>query len=196
MTSPFYEAWAPLVERVAQYVARDFPEVEEEDLAQDLFLFAYERGADVDHPYAEKDLRAEAKKIAWKYKLAGTMVAPESAYRTADVMKKLDLIFSHEEDQLPPADPAKLTDNWVGDSDLQYAYNHLGTAFKRHIYERFALGIFPEDERAQERLYRAIVRMTDLLNMYRPRVDHQGPGARRVISNANGQSIIRGGYSE
>lgn len=172
-----YALWSPLVRKVATYVSRDFPEVDMEDLAQDLYVFLLAHPEK--HPddvYAEKELRAEAKKIAWSYKKEKTYVNPEFAFKTNDVMKALELHFSHGRDGLPPG--------------LQYAYDRVGGTFQRHIHDRFAKGIFPESDAERQRLYRAIVRLTDLLNMYRPREDHQGPGGRRVINNATARARL------
>lgn len=190
-----YKLWETLVRKVAKFVARDFPETEEEDLFQELMMFVLTTDAltDPTAQYMSSNLTNMANKIGWANRKEALYVTAQYAYRTSDVKKILETLFEYEEwfDTFLPGDAESMChdDRLAQNSDLLYAYDKLGKNYQGVIYRRYVYREMPTNDTERKRLARAIERMTDLLNIYRGKT-HDGVGRRTVISNAMARYII------
>lgn len=185
-------AWSRLIDKVAHGAARDFPDSSIEDITQALWITLLEsqsRGKllDTEEEYAESALWFAAKSAAWKERKEHLTISPQYGYRTSDIRGLLENFFNREEwmNSYTPED----AESELGDvglemqSDLSRAWDRLKPQYKVLIFTRFGL----KENVDSKKLSRAISRMADILNTYQPPRRHNGPGRRKVISNARAQ---------
>lgn len=179
-----------VLSKVAHFVSRDFPEVEEEDLYQDLMVYILERPllVDPDADYVSKGLYDVATKRAWEYRQQGLTLSPQYSYRTSDVKRILETVFDYEawEGAHLPEDMRAddvFDDSVTAHSDVKAAYNHLGKAYQRTLVDKYLM----KEEVSSDRLRNAIERLTDILNTFNLSWNRDGLGGRKTISNAQAQ---------
>jgi hypothetical protein len=98
MNSDVYEVWNPLISRIARYVSSDFPDIETEDLSQDLFCFVLERGWErPENQPSEYILRRVARMKAAGYRAEHLTLSAQYAYRTSEVRQILEHLFDRED---------------------------------------------------------------------------------------------------
>jgi hypothetical protein len=199
LTPDKYSLWEDIVTKTARFVARDFPEVEEEDLFQDLMLWVLQNKAlkNPDAPYTTTGLFKRAVAIAWGYRKQSLYITSQYSYRTSDVRKILETAFDLTEwaNGYVPEDAKELSsdDKLIVHADIKRAFMYLSDSYKKSIFLRYALKDKPTDQSGYDRLRRAVEKLTDILNFYPPKYDHTGVGNRRVISNATASYTIQRG---
>ena len=212
MSKSFFEKWDDVVGRVARYVCHDYPDVEVDDIKQDLFEEVLKRGWT--NPNAQATsviLRLVAKEQAAKYRNKHLILSPQYNYRISEVRKILERVFAYE-DWLPqrgavsvddegvvlPVDKGEpsyeMDETLVVHSDIKSAWEQLPPNYKELIFKRYALNMMPQSEAEEQQTRRALYRMIDILNSYSPRRSHDGPGSRRVINNAHARYITKSDY--
>lgn len=199
MSEDIYSLWKDLVDRTTSFIVRDFPDVEREDVVQALFLFVFENRDKLKSPDqvgATRTLARAAKEFAWDQRKQHLALSTQYSYRTSDVKHILETAFNHdswENVRVPDDARSEFNDVFLEiNSDVLRAYQSLGHSQKKTIFERYALGIYPENQTEVKRLYRAIVALTDNLNWYQRPRDVEYVGTRRVKTNANSRYDIDG----
>lgn len=199
MSEDLYSLWKDTVDKVASFVVKDFPNTSVEDLTQDLWVFILENRSlkhpdDVGSSYV---LTQVAKTAAFKLRTQHLQVSVQYAYRPSDVKKILESVYHPEMwfsgISYVPADAKSINqdDQLVVNGDVASAVERLPEQYKKAILERYRFSIIPESQSAEYRkLNRAITKLTELLNSYKPKKDHEGPGARKAISNATARHIL------
>ena len=190
MSEDKYYKWEELVSKTARFVARDFPEVLEEDLFQDLMTYVLEnkRLANPDIKGVTTALYRQAVRLAWEWRKQALYMSAQYSYRTTDVRKILETLFDRSDWEVSylPDDAKSLSDDdrLIVNVDLKVAYDRISPVYREVLFDRYALGIIPAEGAPKKRLQRAIEALTDALNFYYDPRDHTGPGSRRAISNA------------
>lgn len=207
MSKDIYTTWKDIVERIARFVSYDFPDVEAEDLEQDLWVEILERGINnPDDHINVMFLKKFAKSTAMRYRAEHLILSPQYNYRVSDVRRILETVFEYnswiqlaerEESNVGSSNRTNrelsysLDDIIVSHSDVKRAWERMPHQYKTAIFERYALGDVPPNGTAKRRqLNRAEVRLTETLNTYTPRSNHQGPGSRKIANNALARYII------
>lgn len=110
-------------------------------------------------------------------------------YETDDVVKILEDAF--------PGDTPEDEDGMAAAGDIRWAFTQLSHDYQYRILERFRHGIIrPHDSNERAQLNRAVRKLADILNTWNLSYGHEGPGARKVISNAQAQSALRRNESD
>lgn len=90
-------------------------------------------------------------------------------------------------------------DSMMVTSEVKWAFDQLSDTYQYRIMERYLHGVIrPSGSPERDQLYRAINRLTDILNKWDRRpatIGHEGPGAREVWSNAKAHHEIHRDYS-
>lgn len=203
MSENFYETWSPIAKRIAKSVAYDYPDVEAEDLEQDLYVKILSLGwQNPDDQSVVPILRKTAKDQAAKERAEHLIQSPQYSYRTSDVRRILKRVFddwvssssfTNTDDEgaaLPNHDhTVDYDDLLVEYSDVKRAWEMTPLHYRKVIFERYALN-WEFDSAGERKVQRAVARLTDCLNTYQPRSRHDGPGSRREISNARARFLI------
>lgn len=190
MSEDKYSAWESLVKKTARFVAKDFPEVEEEDLENDLFVFVLETEISPDAEFVAKALYRKAVALSWEYRKVGLHLSAQYSYRTSDVRRIMDTGFFYEDwesGHLP--DDCRSEDydeRLVVHSDISRAYDYLTDHYQSVLYRRYYL----QEDVSAASLRKALERLTDILNHYNLKYTHDGLTSRKVISNAKARSIL------
>lgn len=190
--------WRPIISKVARQISREFPEVEYEDMVQDLLLYVLSNdkltSEMADGEWANRGLMLVAYDVAWNYRKQGLYMTSQYAYRNSDVIKLLETLFDYRdwESAILPSDFGKFQaeDSMVVNSDLMMAYKRVGKVFQKTLFDRYAKQMFPKNNADRMKLQRATSRLTDMLNMYKPKFFHRGPGSRTVMGNGQAQAAI------
>lgn len=205
MSEDMYTKWKDIIKKIARFVAYDYPDVEVADLEQDLWVEVMERS--LSNPYEDtsiKFLRKYAKSRANQYRAEHLILSPQFNYRVSDVRRILDTVFDHndwveaatrEEESVGTRsgrEPSyNLDEVIITHSDVKRAWALLPHQYKVAIFERYGLGDIPDSTSSEGRkLRRAETRLTEMLNTYHPKSNHQGPGSRKIIGNALARYII------
>lgn len=183
MNDELYEKWKGVVARVAKKVARNFPEVEEEDLYQDLFLLITESKLEKQSDdFAFRTLELAANDIAWRYRRKSLAGNGQYLYRPMDVRKIVsEYLFNQEywkksividEMVARSGDRVSVTldfeDRVAVFSDMAKAFEQLPDSYQDIIERVFRDGeVLDNNSSERKRLDRAIDRMTDYLNYSR-----------------------------
>jgi hypothetical protein len=214
MTENFYDIWSPVVERVARWVVADFPDVEPDDLTQDLYVEIMERHwTDPQDKRVNTVLVKVAKDKALKYRAEHLILSPQYNYRTSDVRRILKRVFEHQDwikgSQWPDCDPEgavapprsnsepsySLDETLVEFSDVKYAWERLPLGTRKTLFSRYCLGEEATSKSEERKIQRAVVKLTDYLNTYQSRRGHEGPGSRRIPTQAHAAAIVSTDYS-
>src|SRR5688572_29963947 len=199
MTTDIYSLWKDLIGRVATFTVRDFPDVEKEEVIQELYLFVVENSDRLKSPDqvgALKSLSRAAKEYAWSLRKQHLQLSSQYSYRTSDVRHILETVFIHDDwanVRIPDDAASEFNDVFLEiNSDVKRAYDKLGHVQKKAIFSRYALGEVPTDPPDKQRLYRALTALTDNLNWYQKPMGSQYVGGRKVITNGNARYNIDG----
>lgn len=191
-------AWKEVIAKVASFVAADFPDVEKEDLIQQLYLFILEKTTltDPDSRGATTILTKAAKDWAWNQRKQHLHLTAQYSYRKSDVRAILETAFDHDRwsgVRVPDDARSEFNDVFLEiNTDVKNAWVTLAKSDKKIIFEKFALGIDP-DASGRVKLSRAIQKLTDKLNFYQGlQKPEQFIGRRRVVNNATAQARIHG----
>lgn len=196
MSQAKYDQWEEIVSRTVRFVIKDFPDVEYDDLFQD--VMAYVLGnrnlRNPDGQHVSTGLYKKAVSYAWEYRKQSLYITSQYSYRTSDVKKILETLFDYKEwtESFLPDDAKSLSedDRLVVNSDIKKAYDALSDEYKQSLFSRYALKILPEGSNAKRNLNRAVEKLTDYINFYQFGRETEGPGSRRTISNATAHYII------
>lgn len=197
MTEDKYSVWKDAITRTARFTARDFPDVEVEDISQHLWLkiFSQKHFKDPDAAGASKMLARWAKAFAWDQRKEHLTLSAQYNYRASDVREILQTVFSQEDwvnVRIPDDARSEYNDVFLEiNCDVKVAWERLGHAQKKVIFERYALGLDMITDADRKRFYRAIDQLVENLNWYKKRQDNREcVGSRRAISNANARFDI------
>ncbi len=173
-----YEAWKGYVARASRKIARQFAEIEEEDLTQELFLWIFSDKPDVSQsPMRTAELKA--RDISWDYRRSYMANSGQYLYRTEDVrriLKELAYLDEYWDHSIKlDIQPLKsgntgvstltLEDRVVLVVDVQEAFKFLSANHKQIIERAYRDGIkFAPDSAEERQLSRAVDRLTDYLN--------------------------------
>lgn len=191
----FLGKWGTVVRRAANFVCRDFPDVEKSDVLQHLYAFVLEEGfTDPEESWIPKVLCRSGTIFAWDQRKEHLQLSCQYSYRTSDVRHILETVFEMQDwSNVRVPDDAKSEFNDVFmelNSDIKRAWESLGHAQKKVIFERYALGWEPETAADKKRLWRAIVALTDSVNWYKRPRSRDFVGTRRAITNAHARADI------
>lgn len=199
MSKDLYSLWEEPIRKVAKSTVRNFTDLDEEDIFQDLMVFILEnkRVGSPDNPAVMSTLAKKATSVAWEYRknhLAGTC---QYSYLASDVRKILEVAFDRdawEAVTLPDDQISEFHDDkWVANIDVFTAVTKLPMTYKLALVARYRYGITPKDGNARNLLSRAVLRTVDYLNAGRvyEEKEHEGLGSRKVIRNATSTHIIQ-----
>jgi hypothetical protein len=197
MSEDLVSLWGDAVKRTAGFVARDFPDVEREDVMQELFLFIMKHPTleSPDKPGSTMVLMKAARFYAWNQRKQHLQLSPQYSYRTSDIKAILETVFDQRDwanVRVPEDAQSEYNDVFLEiNSDVKRAWESLGHAQKKVIFEKYALGIDPQGQTEAKRLSRAIEKLTDAINWYQKPDNRDYVGTRRVITNANARYIIQ-----
>lgn len=195
MTQNKYDLWKDACLRTAKYVAKDFPEVEAEDLFHDLILFVLEN----DNLKSPNDfgmitaLNRKAITLSWEYRKQALYLTSQYCYRVSDIKKILEKVF-HDDTWTTtyiPDDSKSIYDDdrMTANSDIKAAFQKLPDRYKKIINEVY-LWRTDTDSNSKRRLNRAIERLADILNFYTLRSGYEGPGNQVLHTNEYERFII------
>jgi len=196
VSSSKYDEWEEIVSRTVRFVVKDFPDVEYDDLFQDLmtYVLGNRNLKNPDGPHVSTGLYKKAIQFAWEYRKQSLYITSQYSYRTSDIKKILETLFDYREwtTSFIPDDAKSLSedDRLVVNSDIKRAFDSLSDEYKQTIYSRYALNILPESTNGKRNLNRAIATLTDYINFYQWGRRTDGPGQRRTITNATANYII------
>jgi len=184
------------IEKVARTVAKDFPDVEWEDLSQELYCIIIEH-TDIPEPEdgdPYPTLFGAAKIIARKIRAQHLDISPQYTYRQSDVRRILESSMYYDLWQsgwTPEDDPSEYShsDAIITRMDVTWAITLLSVDYRDAILSRYRDGVVPQHATPEyKRLDRALRKLTDTINNYK-RPHPEGPGSRKAISNAHAQYI-------
>lgn len=196
--SASYEDLAETIDRVARRVAGDYPDIDWEDVRQELALFVLTNGEGIklwnEGGNPAWLLNRVAQTFCMKVRTQHMSLSPQYAYKPSDVKKILETAFSVEEvmDTYVPDDAKSMKglDEVEIASDVKAAYDRLNQDEKATIFKRYALGWVPDNASYErKKLNAAIKKLTHKLNTYRGK----GPEERRMrkaMSNAGARAAI------
>lgn len=194
MNEAVYYEWKEMVEFVARMICRQSPDSEVEDITQTLWegLIKAQRKGKLMSPeekYARSSLFFLGRTQAEIDRKNALIISPQYHYRTADVRLLLETFFDREnwyEATYPEDAESELGHPALECSaDIARGWKRLRRPDQVVIFKRFALNE-PVDS---AKLTRACQRLADEINRYeRRRFD--GPGTRRVLSNAQAASRV------
>lgn len=196
-------AFRDVIDKVSKSVCKDFPDLELEDLSQELYLAVLTHRDTIPLPDEDNDQGALilylAKNYARKNRAVGLTVSAQYNYRQSDVRKILEesmWYYSQWSDGYIPEDDVseyRHADSIIARADIAWAIDRLPEHYKEAILDRFKRGIIPQQMTPEYRkLDRSLRKLTDILNSYKREKSADGPGTRRVISNATARFIIDG----
>jgi DNA-directed RNA polymerase specialized sigma24 family protein len=197
-----YGPWKSTVRRVAGAIARDYPDSSFDDIAQDLWVEIYKEGWESPNPGLAAILKKVATRKAMEYRAQALVLSAQYSYQVRDVRKILDRVFEYRlwapDSGSPSSDPDKplrrgggepsysMDDQMTTYSDVKRAWERLPVEYRRIIFEKHVLGEEFERGSGRERTYyRAVARLTDVLNSYQPRRTAAG-----AVSNSKARYIL------
>lgn len=195
-----YDQWEARIRSVATRTAQGFPDIDVDDLSQDLLVFVLEKEGALegrDEPLIRAVLNRAAHTFAWNQRKQHLQLTAQYAYRTDDVRRVLEKLASYSNwEKMPVPDDArslKGNDSVEISSDVKMAFDKMThRPYRDAIVSRYVKGEVPEKGSADsKRLSRAIACLTDILNYGYDSTDHEGPGARTAVNNATAQYRIR-----
>lgn len=210
--------WDEVVLQVSSSVARLFPGQDRDDVAQETRLFfctspkvgTYLEAGEEGERMLRSSLRNHAMLVCRKERAAarGYEVDDEFSYSVAALRNLLPRVF-HYEDWLPTVSgftdmpraqskPAEGNNLLAALVDVKSAFLRLSEDQRAVLLDSFYDGLSDNElalrdgidpDSVRKRTHRALARMRDLLSYHRP--EHDGPGSRRVVSNAAARAQVR-----
>lgn len=203
MSQTKYDLWIDLVRKVSNMVIDNFPEMEVEDLEQELIMAVLGDASFVspDDSFAARNLKLRADKIAWKNRRSALYLSAQYSYRTGDVKRLLEcgVLSQDPRTVTPPGDyGSSLDDRVVCVADVTKAFTYLPAQYKKCLYKKYIYGVTEFTPAEAQQIKRAVNRLTDILNYYDLKtVNGQqfvGPGSRKAISNEGSNRLIGDWY--
>jgi DNA-directed RNA polymerase specialized sigma24 family protein len=215
-----YDDLAEDIDRVARNVASDYPDIDWQDLRQELALFVLERGKSIklrDQGGNPKRLLVlVANDYCKKLRTQHMSLSPQYAYRPTDIVQILDTAFFDSPDngyvpddarsplsktfniydpngyfRAESIDPFHENDFLDVASDVKAAIKKLKPELREALYDRFVLQKHPDNNSYErKRLNKAVNELTLKLNWYRGNVTDR----RKAISNAGAKAAISESY--
>jgi len=176
ISKEFYDA----VERAAKDVARTWPLLDWEDLRQEMWVFLLERPNQLAERMADENpgpkLRKIAKQVATEGNSAYEFFSGQYEYGTDEVRGLLEMgvIVRPEETTL------------IESTDLSSGMLALRSFNKNHfdvIVNKYVHGIDPTHRKDVTRAIDSLTVLMNRVNLTNRYADHQGPGARKAVSN-------------
>lgn len=194
-------AFRDVIDKVTKSVCKDFPDLEAEDLSQELYLAVLTHRDKIPMPDEDNDPTALilviAKQYARKNRTQALSLSAQYNYRQSDVRKILEESMWYytewPEGWTPEDDPSEYRhmDSVIARADIAWAIDYLPAHYKDAILTRFRDGIIPQQATPEYRkLDRSLRKLTDILNQYKRERPADGPGTRRVVSNATARFMI------
>lgn len=218
-----YEELAESIDIIARRVARDYPDIDWEDVRQELCIYVLTNANSIkprsEGGNPERFLTLEAQTYCGKVRAEHLTFTPQYAYRPSDIKLILETAFENSprsafvpDDARSPlsttfnvfdagstwsvhdVDPFHEIDSVEIASDVKAAIKQLKPTDREALFDRYVLGIQPgNDSWGRKKLNRAINRLTHKINSYRGR----GPDdiqMRKVTSNAGAKVRIGNNY--
>lgn len=187
-------SWDTAIEEVARFVSQRYPDVEKEDLQQDLWVYVLEqtRFNSPDDDGCRTSMYWLARKKTAGYRAQHLSLSAQYCYTTDDLRSILEewpsVLTSDTEDK-------SLAEAAVVHSDVQWAYSELTASYRNAIYGRYILGEIPgSGTKERKTLNRAIGKLADVLNTYTRTGVASGPTVRRVLSGSQSRHSINSQY--
>lgn len=94
-----YDRWEALIDRVSKFVVRDFPDVDDVDIAKSLwdFVLSTPEFTDPDNDGVPGALIKVGKRYAWQYRKEYLKLTSQYTYRASDIRRILDTQFDYED---------------------------------------------------------------------------------------------------
>lgn len=193
-----YEDLAVEIDRVAKSTAADYPDIDWQDVRQELALFVLTNGESIklrdEGGNPIRFLRLVAQSYCLKLRSQHHSLSPQYAYRPSDIKKILETAFSVDDvmNTYVPEDAVSMKgiDQIELASDVKAAYDRLKPDEKVSIFKRYALGIIPDNaSNERKKLNLAVKRLAYKLNTYRGR-DIDDRQLRPVYTNARANAQI------
>jgi hypothetical protein len=189
--------WDDLITRVSRSVSRDFPDLETDDLYQDLWedLLTGDHHIYLDEPWIKAHLLRRGRWVAWERRRENLQWSSQYTYRPSDIRLMLKTVFRQEDwDKIFLPGDATEEENRSARLDmavdLSWALDQLSDAHYAVIKEHYGdQVVFARDSAESKMLYRAELRLTDVLNTYRGKQSPKIP--RRTMSNAKANYILQ-----
>lgn len=193
-----YEDLENDIERVARKVASEYPDIEWEDVRQELALFVLTNGKSIKLREEGGNPRWLLTRVAQTYakdqRTQHLTLSPQYAYKPSDVKEILEHAFTSEIiTEITDFDDGR--EDLVGfdlitvASDVRGAYERLKPDLKIAIFKRYALKEIPDrDSYDRKKLTQAIKELTHKLNTYKG--GYSNGHGRRAISNAGARARI------
>lgn len=189
--------WDSLITRVSKGVVKDFPDLEWDDLYSSLWEDVIKDDSYNTHVYApwmRTHLRKRCRVVAWNLRKENLQWSSQYVYRPSDIRIILRAVFDYDDwertflpgDATEENNAAARLDLAV---DLSWSLDQLSVSYRSILESHYHHGIEYEDGSAERKmLYRAEVRLTELLNQYRGQWQRQSP--RRAITNAHANYVL------
>ena len=193
--SDLVDTWSTAVDEVGRFVALAYPDVDKEDLKQDLWVWICEQ--DRFHSPEDDGCRTAmywlARKKAAKYRAEHLTLSAQYCYRTDDVREIFDgwpnVLTSDTTDR-------SFSEAVVVHSDVMWAFSQLPDSYKEAIISRYGAGeVPPSGSKERKTLNRAIQKVADVLNTYSRSGVAAGPTVRKVFTNSQSRHRINENYS-
>jgi DNA-directed RNA polymerase specialized sigma24 family protein len=190
-----YDDLAVLIDRVARNVAKDYPDIDWEDVRQELCVFVLSHGSSIKLKHEGGNPKWLLERVAQTYcknvRTQHLILSAQYAYKPSDVKKILETAFFPERvsETHIPDDAVSLDgiDDIQISSDVMAAYAKLKPELQAALFRRYALNQIPGNETYdRKKLNRAVNELTYRLNQYRG-IDQD---RRRVLSNSGARAAI------
>lgn len=201
--------WDDIIRKVVVFVSHDFPDIDRDDLSQDLWVWLMKQHNLINHGPDRSGVvtivRRRARFQAWQIRKEHLQQTAQYSYRNSDVRKILETVFDYMtwQNGFVPKDarsPLRTASGMVVDptdaidvrADVTWAFETLSEAHRKALLFRYRDGEEPAGGSSERRqLNRAIERLTDRMNSYQ---FQRRP--RKVISNATARYIIENQESQ
>jgi len=189
--------WNGLILRVSRGVSKDFPDIETDDLYQDLWedLLHEDYYVYLNEPWIKSYLSKRCRVVAWERRKENLQWSSQYSYRPSDIRTMLQTVFRQEDwDRIfLPSDASeeeRRSARLDVAVDLSWALDQLPDHYFQIIENRYAnLVYYDKDSAESKMLYRAELRLTEILNTYRG--GQTIPRRRRTISNAHAMYTLQ-----
>lgn len=198
------EDWIEPARKVARFVSFDYPDVEQDDIQQELLLFVAENSTtlrDPDQVGAVQALEKRAKLYCREQRREHLSLTAQYSYRTSDVRRILETAFDYQdwENAFVPEDAKsdlhKSSDAVELTADIRWAMAYLPEQYQNAIYSAFREHDYPDGRtNSRKQLNRAVSALVDVLNWYHRGKPDEGIGTRKIVSNARAMGLLNRDY--
>src|SRR5678809_115768 len=127
MSKDLYSLWEEPLRKASSQVVRNFTDLDEEDIFQDLMVFILETPGvgNPDNPAVLSTLNKKAMSVAWEYRKSHLAGTSQYSYLASDVKKILEVAFDRETWESVTLPDDQLSefhdDKWVANIDVYSA---------------------------------------------------------------------------